>query len=111
MVRKLFSLIIVLQMLSFSVYAQENNALSKLSRGISNFALGWVEIPRQMVKVKEEHGDVAGDVAGVFWGPVKGFAYFIGRTVVGAYEMATFLVPTYKPLVKPEYIFSEEEEE
>ena len=97
--------------MAFPLYAQDYNPLSKLSRGASNFVLGWVEIPRQIILVKQERGDGAGDIAGLFWGPVKGVACFFGRTVVGAYEVATFLIPTYKPLVEQEYIFTEEEEE
>ena len=111
MAKKIFLLILAVQMIALPLYAQDYNPLSKLSRGASNFALGWVEIPRQVIKVKQERGDGAGDIAGLFWGPVKGVAFFLGRTVVGVYEVVTFLIPTYKPLVEPEYIFSEEEEE
>jgi len=28
-----------------------------------------------------------------------------GRMVVGTYEIGTFIIPTYKPMIKPEYIF------
>ena len=111
MVKKVFLLIMLLQVFVFSLYAEDYNALSKLGRGLSNISLGWIEVPRQMIKVKQERGDGAGDVSGIFWGPLKGFTFFIGRTILGAYEVATFLVPSYKPLVKPEYIFSEEKEE
>ena len=72
-------------------------------------ALGWVEVPKQMMGVKKEHGGGAGDVAGVFWGLTKGFAHFIGRTVVGVYETATFFIPSFDPVIEPEYIFSEGE--
>lgn len=91
-------------------YAQEQTALSKLSRGFTNVTLGWMELGKQPIKVKQERGDVAGDVAGLTWGLVKGFSHFIGRTVVGVYEMATFFVPSFEPIIEPEYIFSEEEE-
>jgi len=91
-------------------YAQEQTALSKLSRGFTNLTLGWMELGKQPMKVKQEHGDAAGDVAGLTWGVVQGFTHFIGRTAVGAYEMATFFVPSFEPIIQPEYIFSEEEE-
>lgn len=109
MVRKIISLFFIFNFILLPLFAQDYNPLSKLTRGFSNFTLGWVEIPRQMVAVKQEHGDGAGDIAGVFWGPVKGFSFFVGRTLVGAYEIATFLIPTYKPIVQPEYILSEED--
>ena len=85
----------------------DQNPLRKISRGAVNTALGWVEIPRQMIKVNKAKGDVAG----VFWGPLKGFAFFVGRTAVGIYEVTTFLLPPYKPVVSPEFIFSEDDED
>lgn len=84
----------------------DQNPLRKVARGAVNVTLGWAEIPRQVIKVNKENGDIAG----VFWGPLKGFAFFIGRTAIGVYEVTTFLLPPYKPVVKPEFIFSEEEE-
>jgi putative exosortase-associated protein (TIGR04073 family) len=51
-----------------------------------------------------------GDIAGVFWGPLKGFAFFVGRTAVGIYEVTTFLIPPYKPVVNPEFILSEDDD-
>jgi len=92
-------------------YAQEQTALSKLSRGFTNLTMGWMELGKQPMKVKQEHGDGAGDIAGMSWGIVKGFTHFIGRTVVGVYEIATFFIPSFEPVIEPEYIFSEEEEE
>ncbi|MFA5338202.1 MAG: exosortase system-associated protein, TIGR04073 family [Candidatus Omnitrophota bacterium] len=85
----------------------DQNPLRKVSRGAVNATLGWVEIPRQMMKVNKAKGDVAG----VFWGPLKGFAFFVGRTAVGIYEVTTFLLPPYKPVVSPEFIFSEDDED
>ncbi len=96
--------------ISFSVvifcgYAEDNNPLRKFSRGLVNLSVGWLEIPRQMVKVKES----SGDIAGLFLGPLKGFAYTVGRMVVGAYEIGTFLVPPYRKVIEPEFIFSDRE--
>lgn len=82
----------------------DQNPLRKIARGTVNVTLGWTEIPRQMIKVNK----ASGDVAGVFWGPLKGFAYFLGRTAVGVYEVTTFLLPPYKPVVNPEFILSED---
>jgi putative exosortase-associated protein (TIGR04073 family) len=84
----------------------DQNPLRKVARGAVNTTLGWVEIPRQMIKVNKEKGDIAG----VFWGPLKGFAFFVGRTAVGIYEVTTFLIPPYKPVVNPEFILSEEDD-
>lgn len=82
----------------------DQNPLRKIARGTVNATLGWTEIPRQMIKVNKENGDIAG----VFWGPLKGFAFFLGRTAVGVYEVTTFLLPPYKPVVNPEFILSDD---
>jgi len=34
-----------------------------------------------------------------------------GRMVVGTYEIGTFIIPTYKPMIKPEYIFDNSEDD
>ncbi len=85
--------------------ASDQNPLRKVARGAVNVTLGWVEIPRQMIKVNKTKGDIAG----VFWGPLKGFAFFVGRTAVGLYEVTTFLIPPYKPVVNPEFILSDDD--
>ncbi len=109
MIKKAVIGIVIMQLLTSIGYAQDYNPLSKLGRGMANICLGWTEIFRQMIKVKEEREEPAGDIAGFFWGPLKGISYFITRTVVGAYEIATFVAPTYKPLIEPEYIFADEQ--
>ncbi len=115
--KKIACLLVLLQLLYLPLYAQDYNAikdynaLDKLSRGASNLTLSVVEIPRQMIRVKQKQGPVSGDIAGVFLGSLKGVGCFIGRTAIGVYEVATFFMPSYKPIVKPEYIFSEDEEE
>jgi putative exosortase-associated protein (TIGR04073 family) len=85
----------------------DQNPLRKIARGASNTTLGWLEIPRQTIRVSREKGEIGG----TFWGPLKGFAYFIGRTAVGIYEVTTFLLPPYKSVVEPEFIFADDEPE
>ncbi len=111
MLKKICLLLVVGQLFLIPLYAQEYNPLRKLARGVVNATLGAVEIPKQMVKVKMENEGISGDIAGLFWGPLKGIACFAGRTLLGVYEVATFLIPTYKPLVEPEFILGEEHPE
>jgi len=106
--KRVFVFLILVQLFIPRLCAQDDyNALSKLARGGINTVFSFLEIPRQMIKVNQDHGDIAG----IVWGPLKGLACFVGRTAVGVYESATFLIPSYKPLIEPEFIFSEEEEE
>jgi len=108
--KKICFLLIIFQLCLLPVYAGDYTALSKLGRGLVNFSLGWLEIPRQMVKVKEEgKPGLTGEIAGAFLGTLRGVTYFAGRMVVGVYEVGTFLIPSYKPLVEPEYIFSDDD--
>ena len=110
--KKICFLLIIFQLCLLPVYARDYNPLSKFARGLVNVSMGWLEIPRQMVKVREaENHEVSGELAGVIWGPLKGVACFLGRAIVGSYEVATFLIPTYKPLVRPEYIFADDYDE
>jgi len=88
--------------LSNSVYAQD--CLRKLGRGISNAALGFLELPMNIQSVGEE----SGVVAAVSHGILKGLARTVLRTVTGVYETATFIIPVpknYKPiLTNPEFV-------
>ena len=105
MLKRACVFLIILQLLSLPVYAGDYNALRKLSRGIVNTLLAGIELPRQMMKVNEAEGTVAG----VFWGPLKGLFCALKRTAVGVYEIASFPLPRYTPLLEPEFIFEEEE--
>jgi putative exosortase-associated protein (TIGR04073 family) len=115
--KKSFILLIVLQLVFLPLFAQESpefetnhGPLRKLARGAINVAFGWLEIPRQMMRVKQEAGKTTGDIVGATWGPLKGIACSIGRTAIGALELVTFAIPEYDPIIEPEFIFSEEEE-
>jgi len=108
MLKKFFVFLLFIQLFAPCLYADNDyNALSKLARGGINTVFSFLEIPRQMIKVNQNHGDIAG----IVWGPLKGIACFVGRTIVGVYESATFLIPSYKPALEPEFIFSELEED
>jgi putative exosortase-associated protein (TIGR04073 family) len=79
-----------------------NNALRKLGRGCSNVLFGVVEVPNQFTKVNSEHCGAAG----VTYGIGKGLVRWVGRELVGVYEIVTFPLPVprgYKPIMKPEF--------
>ena len=111
MVKKIVTLGIIIFFVAGSfglAEAQEANAIDKLGRGISNVATGWLEIPIEMGNQLETKGDIAA----FFSGPLMGVTKAIGRTLAGVYEIATFPIPIprkYKPLVRPEFLYGEEE--
>ncbi len=79
---------------------------TKLFRGIANAATGWMEIPKQISLVWQE----SGPGTGLSWGLAKGVGYAVARSVAGAYEIVTFLVPVpadYRPIMEPEYVLSD----
>jgi putative exosortase-associated protein (TIGR04073 family) len=79
-----------------------HNALRKLGRGVSNILFGVVEVPNQITKTTADHGGAAGATYGVG----KGLVRWIGRELVGVYEIVTFPIPFprgYKPVMKPEF--------
>lgn len=107
MIKKMVYLEIMFSLLIFplAIYAQDYNPLRKAVRGGANVLLSAAEVPRQIFSVTKNEGQLTG----LFWGPLKGMLYMLGRTIVGGYEVATFIIPPYQPVVEPEFVFSEEE--
>jgi putative exosortase-associated protein (TIGR04073 family) len=80
---------------------------TKLARGVSNMALGWLELPKQIYLTYKEDGIAKG----VFIGPLKGVGMTLVRTVSGAGETATFFIPYpgfYDPYFDPPYVWEME---
>jgi len=104
----LIGLVTVLLLSSLVAQAEETdqtpkgqNALRKLGRGFANVLFGMVEVPNQITKADSDQGGAA-----IPYGIGKGFVRWIGREVVGVYEIATFPIPLpngYKPVMKPEF--------
>jgi putative exosortase-associated protein (TIGR04073 family) len=74
----------------------------KLGSGIVNVATGWIEIPKNIINTSRD----SNLGIGATWGLVKGIGNTIGRTLVGAGELATFFIPTPE-LVHPAYVFED----
>ena len=112
MIRLAVALVIILQLFiaPMSLFAEEeqghDHALTKLPRGFANIGFAVLEIPRQMVKTKQDKGDFAG----ISMGLGKGLVFALGRVLVGAYEIVTFWIPPFEPVIEPEYLFGEEKE-
>ncbi len=72
----------------------------KLGTGIANAVTGVVEIPKTMMITGRRHGATYGMTAGFF----TGLFHCVGRSVTGALDIATFLIPT-TPIVRPPHIW------
>ncbi|GFE59414.1 exosortase system-associated protein, TIGR04073 family [Geobacter sp. AOG2] len=79
----------------------------KIVRGVSNFALGWWELPKQVYQTFREEGVTMGLTVG----PLKGVGMTLVRTLSGAGEVLTFPFPFpgfYDPYFEPEYAWQKE---
>jgi putative exosortase-associated protein (TIGR04073 family) len=86
--------------LSFTTvsFAEGKRAGTKLERGVKNVALGWTEIPKNIVDTSKKQNFVVGLTIGTIKGVLNAFA----RTVSGAADVATFPSGTYdRPSIKP----------
>lgn len=69
----------------------ESDVSAKLTRGAVNTVYGWTEIFRTPAKWADttEHGKISAVLIGVPYGLTR----FVGRTLVGIYEVATCYAP------------------
>jgi len=74
----------------------------KLGTGIVNVITGVGEIPKTMMISGREKGATYGMTAGFF----TGIVHMLGRTLSGAVDIVTFVVPT-TPMVKPPFIWDD----
>lgn len=84
-----------------------NGMATKAGRGLSNMALGWLEIPKQIYVTSKEDGAAKGALIG----PFKGIGMTLVRTIVGVAEFTTFFVSSpgfYDPYFDPAYVWQRE---
>ena len=74
----------------------------KLATGVANVVTGVAEIPKNMMITSSTKGTVYGVTAGFF----VGLIHTLGRTLSGAVDIVTFVVPTTS-IVKPTYIWDD----
>ncbi len=72
----------------------------KLGAGLSNMALGFLEIPKNIVNTSNEVNFAMGITGGV----LKGVLYAGGRTICGIVDFLSFPAPT-EPLTTPQFVW------
>lgn len=75
--------------------------LSKAEHGIGNMALGWYEVPKNVINIVSDKSLLCG----VTYGLVRGVVHGVTRTVVGAAQFLTSPIPTAEEYVTPPYIW------
>jgi putative exosortase-associated protein (TIGR04073 family) len=78
----------------------------KLGSGLSNLAMGWLEIPKNMINTSNQ----TNVLFGISGGLLKGLLHTAGRTLTGAADFLTFPVPT-QPIAHPEFVWQKFSEE
>jgi putative exosortase-associated protein (TIGR04073 family) len=79
---------------------------TKLARGVTNVATGWMELPRSVYVKGRDKGALQGMTIGL----LQGVGMTVVRTVAGAFEAISFLVPSpgfYDPLLERPLVWSE----
>ncbi len=79
-----------------------DKVVEKLGNGIANAVTGVAEIPKTITIVGNRDGVIHGMTVGF----LTGIANAVGRSLSGAFDIATFFVPT-TPFVKPAYIWDD----
>lgn len=103
---KLFKSLIIISIIFFLstqvaiAQSYQNTAGEKVATGITNMVTGFVEIPKNIVLNSEKNGVPYGMTVGV----ISGVMHAVGRTVVGAFDVITFMIPT-GPSVYPYYVW------
>ncbi|MEE9423973.1 MAG: exosortase system-associated protein, TIGR04073 family [Methylococcales bacterium] len=74
----------------------------KAMNGFANIATGWIELPKSIISVSNEH-----NVAfGASFGLLQGTMHTLSRTLTGVMDVATFMIPS-KPAVQPEFVWQD----
>jgi putative exosortase-associated protein (TIGR04073 family) len=106
--KKLFKSLLVVAVLFFlssqSAMAQSYMYSSgeKFVGGLTNVVTGVVELPKNLINSTEERGLPYGMTVGL----ATGIMHTVGRTVVGALDLVTFMIPIGSS-VSPVYIWND----
>jgi putative exosortase-associated protein (TIGR04073 family) len=73
---------------------------TKLGNGITNMVTGIAEIPKTIMITNRTEGPAYAATAGVMTGLIQ----MMGRTLCGAVDLVTFMIPT-KPIVQPGFVW------
>ncbi|MDD5275998.1 MAG: exosortase system-associated protein, TIGR04073 family [Methylovulum sp.] len=79
---------------------------AKLGNALVNVTTGLGEIPKAIMITNRTEGPAYASTAGV----VTGIVNMMGRTLNGAYDLVTFMIPT-KPIITPDYVWQDYDKE
>ena len=74
----------------------------KLAHGLANTVTGIGELPKNIIIETNQNGPAYGIPVGFLTGILHG----VGRTLTGAVDLVTFIIPT-KPIIYPDFIWND----
>ena len=102
--------LIVIMLLSVSTlsYAEDEkyDISDKFMRGIADIVTSPVEIIHGIDQARKQGAETSsvlpsgGIDSAILWGPLNGILRMLTRAAVGVYEVVTFPIPSYKPILK-----------
>lgn len=99
----LFVTILAVGLISTPEASAEDSAAQKFTRGAINTTTGWTELPLEVAHQTSED-----PYRGLTYGFIDGISEGTQRTLYGAWDWATFVIPPYnKPKMEPETVFGE----
>jgi putative exosortase-associated protein (TIGR04073 family) len=81
----------------------DDNAFTKFGRGAANIVTSPGELYTQPILLTKTQAASTS----IFGGMLKGTVVFLMREVVGIYEIITFPIPPYGPIIKPATTFTD----
>ena len=103
-------LVLALGLTSIEAFGDEwasygGDVADKFGRGLANASLGWVELVKGVGIAASHDGP-----AFIPFGFAEGIGHTLGRMMAGAFDLATFLIPT-APLSDPTYVWERFDQE
>jgi len=74
----------------------------KALNGLANVATGWIELPKSIISISNEHNVAFGATFGL----LQGTMHTLSRTLTGVMDVATFMIPS-KPAAHPDFVWED----
>lgn len=105
--KEFLSIVLILAIMFTASLAFAQGPVQKLSRGLLNTLTGFFELPLNIIRKSAAEGYAQGLSVGLVEGIIKS----VHRTLVGVYEVVTFLIPApagYEAILMPENLLTSE---
>ena len=106
--KRLVSIVLAIALIaSFTTLGYAQDPPKKLGRGIVNTLTGFLEVPLKVIRISKSDGVMMGVTVGL----AKGIGWGFFRTLVGLYEIVTFVIPApagYESILDPDTLLTPE---